>query len=362
MSSRLILIGLAVVLALGASIYFGMRAGAPVSKTEPLRPEAVAKAEPAKKSPSGTFKGTPSPLPLRKGTAPLPAPAGAPAEPAMDQQQILAALKQLDLLSDGADKQQKRHDLVALLAALDPLQALNYVATLADAERAQQRVNVLSIWAGTDPIAATLYFRDNSMPGGIANDEDRSMAAAIAKVWAGKDTPAAWAWVTSLPLDVRALATAEVVARMAESDPQAALSAVTSLPSDAERATAMQPLAVEWGKSAPVVAAAWVSGLQSEIERNYAASGLVTGWMTSSPRSASEWVSQLPLGNTRDSAIVAMVDAPTSMKNPEATLTWAANIQNVELRNQILPEVLKRWQVQDPAGAASFITKHSKKK
>jgi hypothetical protein len=280
----------------------------------------------------------------------------------MTAQELTEALKQLDTLSDGPDKQKRRGELVALLAAADPHLALDYVGTLTGDEQAQQKTTVLGVWAQSDPTAAGTYFQESLAAGQTPTDEDRKAAAAIANAWASRDTHAAWGWVNHLPAEVRVEATAAVVTRMAEKDPQVALRAVRSLVSPDERAAAMQPLAAEWAHKAPIVTAAWVSGLADDAEKNYAASGLMTGWMTISPRAASEWVAQLPQGDAKDSAIVAMVQAPTAMKSPEGALTWAASIQNLELRNEILPQILRQWQALDPAAAQSFITKHSKKK
>ena len=360
MSLRLPLIGIAVVLALGVSIYLGLQAGAPDAAAKTSLPIAIPKSEPNKKANALSIKGTPPPFPMMEDSFPASAPAApvAAAAPQMDQQQIMAALKKLEVLSDGPDKHKRRQELLALFVALDPITALSYVETLTGEEHALQKTAALGVWAEKNPAAAASYFKENGLPGGIASDEDRNSAAAIAKAWAAQDTAAAWSWVATLPEDARGQATAEVVTRMAERDPQAALHAVQSLITDYERAEAMQPLADQWARSAPVVAAAWVSALRDEAQQSYAASGLVTGWMATSPRAASEWVAQLSPGNARDSAIVSMVQAPTAQKSPEAALTWAANIQNEELRNQILPQVMREWQARDPVAAEKWLSKH----
>lgn len=370
MTLRLPLVGLAVILAMGAAIYFGLEAGGPDAKSPlPLVAAPASKSEANKKLLTSAFKGAPNAFPVMDSApAARPAPAmaasssasaaQAPASgQAMNQEQILAALQALDSLADGPDKTTKRHELVALYAALDPQATLDYVNALTGDERGQLQSFVLGEWAGKDPAGAAAHFRANFLTEANSIDDNRRSAGAIAKAWAGQDTGAAWSWVATLPEDVRSQATGAVVAKMAENDPQAALHAVKSIASPAERAEAMSPLAEQWAQSAPVVAAAWVSGLRDPSEQNNAAAGLVSGWMLTSPKNASTWVSQLPAGDTRDAAIAAMVQAPTAMKSPEAALTWAAGIQNLELRNQMLPQVLQQWQAQDPAGAEQFIEK-----
>lgn len=276
----------------------------------------------------------------------------------IDRRQILEALKRTDHALDDPAKREMRRRLVAQFVALDPQMALSYVETLSGDEYVRQKINAFGAWAGRDPAAASAFFAENELHGGFAEDEDRLAAAAIAKVWVVQDPQAAFNWVSSLPEEAREEAVAAIVIRVARHDPKFARQMVDSLDANYERAEAMHPLAVQWGQKAPVAAAAWVTALRNETERSYAASGLMTGWTEKDMEAAIQWASELPAGGTRDAAIAAMVQTSAVQKHPETAVTWAATIQDAQLRGLVYPQALEQWQAQDPAAAARWLSSH----
>jgi hypothetical protein len=352
MSLRRLVIAFMLSMALSAAVCLGLRAGGGAPKNGAnLAQGVVDPSGPGQKVVDWSLYPTP-PVAFGRGD---PA-AAALSVREIDRRQILEALKRTEHALDGPDTREMRRRLIAQFVALDPQMALSYVDTLAGDEYVRQKVNAMGAWAARDSAAAAAFFGENALLGGFTQAEDRQTAAAIVKEWVVQDPRAAFAWVSGLPEEARAEAVFAMVIRLAKHDPRIALQMVDSLEANYERAEAMRPLAEHWAQKAPVVAAAWVSALRNEPERNYAASGLLTGWMNADARAAIEWVSRLPMGSTRDAAVAAMVQTPAAQKNPETAVTWAASIQDAQLRGQVFPQVLQHWQALDAAAAERWLS------
>ncbi len=363
MSIRPILVLSVFGVALGIAVYVGVVAGGRPAKPKAPAPTVAKSTAPAPKI------ATPAPrlaLPTPQPTVPPLPPAGAPPPSLPDPLQeeaeqkeindLLAALKKLDQQPDSPEARAERQRLVARFAELDPMMALGYVDTLTGEEYIAQKANALGTWAASDPAAAGTWFSEY-LVSALAAEGNSGAAAAIAQAWAEKDPQAALGWVTSLPEEARAQAVNVVIGKIASQDPQAALQTVAALTSEAERAAALGPVAEQWAQSAGAQAAAWVSGLKDETAQAHAAAGLIKGWVDKYPRAASQWMKGLQPGKTRDAAVTALTQSQAAQKDPGAALGWAASIQDVELRNQILPKLLKDWQEKDPAALQKFLSK-----
>jgi hypothetical protein len=273
----------------------------------------------------------------------------------LDAAQTLAALRKLDLEADSPEAKLARHVLVARFAELDPLTAMTYVDTLSSEERSTQQINALASWASHDAVKAAAYFEDNMINGGLAGDDEVGAAAVIAGEWAQRDTVAAWNWVSSLTPDARGEAIKRVAAKLAATNPTVALQAIASMPEAYERAEAMTPIAMQWAQTAPSNTADWVATLRDPAEQSNAATGLVSAWMQTNPYAVSEWVSKLSAGQTRDAAIKAMINAQAVRNDPETAAFWAVTVQDQTLRDQLVNETEKRWQIHDPEAAQRWL-------
>lgn len=356
MPSRLTFLCLAFGLALGTGCYLGFTAGGtparrPVRAREGGLHVAGTSARPA---PPPTLASPPAP-----GLRAVDLAAGLP-DPSqgvnhLNLSQTLAELKRLETSPAGVDVEAVRKALVTRLAMLDPGKALSYVDTLSGEEHGRQKVNVYAVWAGRDPEAAAAHFTQGELGGGLASDESRESAATLARAWARRDPAQALAWVKTLPEEARGSAVDAVISSMAASDPRQALQAALGLGQSYEQAEALRPLAQEWARQNPEAASAWVTTLEDPASQSQAAQGLVTAWMTQDAQAASVWVAGLPAGRTRDVAVAAMVQAQAARQDPGSAARWAATIQDEVLRQQVLPQLVQRWQVHDPAAAQAWL-------
>lgn len=353
MPSRLTYLCLTFGLALGTGCYVGFTAGGtPAHRPLPTRDGGLQVA--------GTLARPATPrslaLPPSAGLHALDLEADAPQRrDAPSLAETLAELRRLDSAPAGVDVEALRKALVTRLATLDPGKALSYVDTLSGEEHGRQKVNVYAVWAGRDPAAAASYFDRNELSGGLASDEALQSAATLARAWAGRDPAQALDWVKSLPEEARGTAVDAVISSLAASDPRKALQAVLSLGQAYEQAEAMRPLAQEWARQNPASASSWVTSLEDPALQSQAALGLVTTWMTQDAQAASAWVASLPAGRTRDVAVAAMVQAQAARQDPASAARWAATIQDDALRQQVLPQLVQRWQVHDPAAAQAWL-------
>lgn len=114
-------------------------------------------------------------------------------------------------------------------------------------------------WAKSEWVKSAPPEEIGAMLAGSANGEKYSgaLTAYFAGHWAGRDLPAALAWMRSLPADLRSRASEGIMSQWAQTDPAAALEYLAGQASSAERGEARDALAalaktdpraaVEWG-------------------------------------------------------------------------------------------------------------------
>lgn len=129
----------------------------------------------------------------------------------------------------------------------------------------------------------------------ITDEEARKDAQnTIAREWGGKDWDAAKAWISRLPADQQADATARALRGLADKDPQSAAAQLSSVPEGDARTDAMEDIAREWSRQDPAAAAAWVMANGTEDAQRESIGRVVSSWVGQDARSALEFVNKQP--------------------------------------------------------------------
>lgn len=128
-------------------------------------------------------------------------------------------------------------------------------------------------------------------------DRDKKISAQI-NGWATKDPDAALAWLTAHDsqglASVAARVQGNLLARLAETDPAAALAKWKNLPAGLDQAAAAGPLAAAWAKTEPAAAAAWLTAqlpsLPSAAQKSDAIRSLAWAWAPNDPAATARWM------------------------------------------------------------------------
>ncbi|NIP97218.1 MAG: hypothetical protein GWO24_28820 [Akkermansiaceae bacterium] len=217
---------------------------------------------------------------------------------------------------------------------------------------------VVEIWAHTDPAAAAVF------AAGLQGSYERLGALEVAaRRWASQSTVEAMEWARELPVGDRQRATVAILREVAESDPGHAAAMYEELTAElspeglqggAYRRMA-QEIASVWSSSSPAEAAAWAVKLPEAGEvRRGAVADVAEHWLGFDSAAAGEWILQLPEGRTRDAATERVVGTFVHT-DPATAFSWASSASDEGHRFGMMREVLKRWQVTDPAAAQAAL-------
>ena len=179
-------------------------------------------------------------------------------------------------------------------------------------------------WAEGDPQAALVYAQDPAS-GSVS---DRKIAvSSIIRAWAGKDATAAQTWVMQMPPGQdRDRAMQSVVSSLAETDPQAALNMLQSLPATgASRQNYYWPIFSRWASTDPLTAAAHAAALPPGSAHDNALQVVASTWANQDPEAAFNWSNTLPPGQGRNNALQSILSNWAS-KDPERVSTIAATL------------------------------------
>lgn len=242
--------------------------------------------------------------------------------------------------------------------------------------------NLMNRWAQSNPreaAAATLQ-----LPAGEALN---AAASRLAQEWASSaaDKTEVLAWVAQLPQgrarnqalesvfenwSARDAAGAQRAwAGLDAKDRQEVLSSVTAgwsrtRPAEAARWAATQVeqpggrdalrrAVSSWTQSSPMEAASFVQSLP-EGARAGLTSELIDRWYDNDPFAAAEWLKRQPAGAARDEGVSAIA-MEISGENPETALAWTKSIANAQSRADQEKNILRRWMMNDAAGASAWI-------
>jgi hypothetical protein len=137
----------------------------------------------------------------------------------------------------------------------DPQAVIAWSGSLADAsERADIIRSAVSQWAGASPEAAATFVE--RLP---ASEQSGPMESLVGN-WASKDTESAAAWLDRRPAGPAKDAALRTLSRkIAQEDPEAALTWVNGISDEKERLRQTESIARDWIRQNPTEARAWVS-------------------------------------------------------------------------------------------------------
>ncbi|MBT8038494.1 MAG: hypothetical protein KJO21_13235 [Verrucomicrobiae bacterium] len=189
----------------------------------------------------------------------------------------------------------------------------------------------------------------------ITDDEARRDAQkTVAREWGNKDWGAATAWISSLPADQQADATARALRGLADQDPKAAADKISVLPEGDERTDAMESIARQWSREEPANAAAWVLANGSEEAQKESIGRVVSSWVGQDAAAALEFVNAQPAGDVRDRAASSYV-----MSNQggdiQSNLSLAETIDNERSRSRAIGMTAASWMRQDKEAATQYL-------
>lgn len=109
-----------------------------------------------------------------------------------------------------------------------------------------------------------------------------------------------------------------------------------------------------WAGKDPPAAAAWVSAIPDDHARQTAAGALITAWCRTDEYSASEWITALPPGPARDEAAVSLA-TQLAGPSPADAWTWMMSVSEAAERPETLRQIAASWLKSDAAAASTSI-------
>lgn len=182
-------------------------------------------------------------------------------------------------------------------------------------------------------------------------DRDKKISDQINE-WAGGDPDAALAWLAAHDspdfAPIAAGVQGTLLARLAETDPAAALAKWQSLPSGLDQAAATGPLATAWAKTDPAAAAAWLNGqipsLASAAQKSDAIRSFGWAWAQTDPAATARWMTDqlatLPAtpdasGIDQTRGTYRVIVSQLAQSDPHAVLKLAATATDPALQKNI---------------------------
>jgi hypothetical protein len=235
----------------------------------------------------------------------------------------------------------------------DPQAALAWAASLEPGElQTGAYAGVIGSILDTDPQRAA------SLAMELQSDDRSKLLGRVATTWAEQAPESAIEWVETLQGADRQATMSEALASWAHAAPQSAASYVSSLP-ETERGEHVGSVARAWAEQAPAEAAHWLGAQPNGQSKAEAMGHVMWNWTSQDPEAASTWLSEQPPGESFDRGVAGLAKAAThAFDDPEAGVTWAATIQNEELRADMTRHTLGQWMEQNPSAAQAWATEN----
>lgn len=210
--------------------------------------------------------------------------------------------------------------------------------------------------------------QENSTAGAYAegitgNVDFDHLAIDIARKWAADDPPGALAWAQGLPAGAAHDDALKLIFTLyGTKDPAAALALAQTMPDDGSN---VRPLALEGLANVaatlsfqdPAQAAALLASLgrnETKISADNPTALVAGSWLMHDPAAATQWISNLPVGNTKDSAILAVVGV-TSDNDPATAFTWLRTMTNPSTRGTTATQLITQWAKTNPDAAQAAV-------
>lgn len=242
-------------------------------------------------------------------------------------------------------------DIIATLAASNPVQALDLLRGLPVGQQTTQLYNaVFAAWGGQNPADALAVLKE--FPAG--NIRSQAIASIFAG-WAESDPLSALKTAESFPPGVeRAKALQASLDSLAAQNPPAAADYIAHIAPGASRTALVTSLAEKWADSDPAAALAWLE--KNALGADYdVAVGKVLGQLSKTdPRSAVNYIAQLPMGTKHDAYLQDTI-ASWAGQDPGAALAWVNGNLSSTMRDAAMSMVLRQLISTDAVGAVNYL-------
>ena len=144
-----------------------------------------------------------------------------------------------------------------------------------------------------------------------------------------------------------------LVARWAETNPQAALAAALNVPERRARHDLLDSAVSAWGRKEPAAAAAWVKSYYPEAEHASKLMLVFHACGLHQPQAARALWQQMPPGVARDEATQTFMES-LAREDRDAAIACLGGIQSSVLRHEARGYVLMQWAGADPSAALAW--------
>ena len=254
----------------------------------------------------------------------------------------------------------------AALAQRDPAQSISKLEGLKEHNLSAAVWAIGYAWAGRDAPAALAWLAER--PASERRNINRYSSGSndtllmVFSEWMGNAPTDARAWADALPSgETRAAVQTQLARSLAERGEAAeATQILARLGRDADP-KAIADIASAWARRDPQAAADWAIAQESGPAQSRALAGIVGTWANDDPRGVENWLAQFPPGEARDRSIVAFLwrsnawASGTTQRIAEFD-TWFDLIDDPWRRAMAARSSFFQRKQRDPAGARAWLT------
>ena len=173
--------------------------------------------------------------------------------------------------------------------------------------------------------------------------------------WAQRDESAAREWVSRQPAGSARESLASVQAMMLiRNNPEAALSWIDLIDSPRRQEAALVQLVSQWATQDREAAAKFVAAQQDPVIRDAANAGYLAGWAGTDPAAAAKFLDENP--ETPHASALAMVTLQTWIyQDPPAAAGWVASFPDGESKNLATTNLLETWCSEDMKASFAWL-------
>ncbi len=236
---------------------------------------------------------------------------------------------------------------------LDPHSAVTWALALDETQRFANMDAALS-GAALHPEAALKIARDLRAEDATTGESYATML--IGAFTRGGDFASALNLLTDAPANERSLQANSIFSRWGQTQPDAAVQALDSLPDPETRSAAFASLVQGWGTGNPATLADYAIKLPTGDDRVLALKTALEGWTRQDPAAMTTWLNQFAGSPAFDyGAATMLVQTDGANRDIPLALSWVESIRDEELRLIALERVAQEWAATDRAAAEKFL-------
>ncbi len=221
----------------------------------------------------------------------------------------------------------------------NPSAAFAWSENLDEYEKATAMQGLAEGWGAVDP--------EEAVEAGMTMDMGSygmEFLSSVMTQWAGSDPEKAAAWATQLDNEqLRAEVLSELGETWAQTDPVRAAEWAGSIEDAVSRWFAQEGIAIGWSEHDPGAAVEWgISNITEADQLDEMVGDITFNWVNQDPRGAVKWLERQPPGPRTDLVLNAFTSEIFD-DDPEASVLWAAQINDPALRDQKVRNLLEEW-------------------